>query len=219
MVLQLARTLGLPLREQNRLLQAAGFAPAFSELPLSSPRLDHVRAAVRQLLEGHEPYPATVVDWRWNVVDRNAASDLFTEDVAPELLAPPVNVMRLCLHPAGLASRIVDLAGFRARLLDRLRRQLDVMPDPQLAALQRQLIGYPGADGRSDDAQSADASDAVWPFRIRHGNRVLAFLTTVAAFGTPLDITVSELVIESFFPADAETAAFLRARAKRRRPR
>jgi transcriptional regulator with XRE-family HTH domain len=219
MVLQLARTLGLPLREQNRLLQAAGFAPAFSELPLGSPRLDTVRAAVRQLLEGHEPYPATVVDWRWNVVDRNTASDLFTEDVAPELLAPPVNVMRLCLHPAGLAPRIVGLAGFRARLLDRLRRQLDVMPDPQLAALQRQLVGFPGDDGRSDEAEPAGAGDAVWPFRIRHGNRTLAFLTTVATFGTPLDITVSELVIESFFPADAETAAFLRARTRRRRPR
>ena len=93
------------------------------------------------------------------------------------------------------------------------------MPDPQLAALQRQLIGFPGANGRSDDTEPAGASDAVWPFRIRHGNRTLAFLTTVAAFGTPLDITVSELVIDSFFPADAETAAFLRSRTKRRRSR
>jgi transcriptional regulator with XRE-family HTH domain len=216
MVLQLARTLGLPLREQNRLLQAAGFAPAFSELPFGSPRLDHVRAAVRQLLEGHEPYPATLLDWRWNVVEMNAACDLFTEDVPAELMTPPVNVMRLCLHPAGLAPRIVDLASFRARLLDRLRRQLDVLPDPQLEALRRQLAGYPGGDGPSDHAEAAGASDAVWPLRIRRGDRTLSFFTTVATFGTPLDITVSELVLESFFPADAETASFLRAHAKRR---
>jgi transcriptional regulator with XRE-family HTH domain len=225
MVLQLARTLDLPLREQNRLLQAAGFAPAFSELPLGSPRLEPVRAAVRQLLEGHEPYPAALIDCRWNVVERNRASDLFIEGVAPKLLVAPINVMRLCLHPAGLAPRIVGLKQFRARLLDRLRRQLDVMPDPRIDALQRELTGYPAAlsdgpdgdhvadRGQTDDVGPAGGGDAVWLLRLRAGGRMLTFFTTVAAFGTPLDITVSELVIESFFPADAETAAVLRSRA------
>lgn len=215
MVLHLARQLDLPLREQNRLLQAAGYAPAYSELPLDAPGMDPVRAAVRQLLDGHEPYPAALLDWRWNLVDRNAATDLFLDDVAPELLAPPVNVMRLCLHPGGLAPRIVDLAAFRARLLHRLRRQLDVMPDARLEALQRELKAYPGG-APGPEPKLAGGDDVVWPLRIRHRDRTLAFFTTVAAFGTPLDITVSELVIESFFPADEATAAVLRARQRRR---
>jgi transcriptional regulator with XRE-family HTH domain len=216
MVLHLARQLQVPLREQNRLLQAAGYAPAYTELPLDAPGMEPVRAAVRQLLAGHEPYPATLLDWRWNVVDRNAATDLFLEELAPELLAPPVNVMRLCLHPGGLAPRIVDLSAFRARLLDRLRRQLDVMPDAELEALHRELKGYPGGAPAS---APAGGNEAVWPLRMRHRDRTLAFFTTVAAFGTPLDITVSELVIESFFPADEPTAAVLRARQRRKRPR
>jgi transcriptional regulator with XRE-family HTH domain len=215
MLLSLARQLHLPLREQNRLLQAGGYAPAYSELPLDAPGMDLVRAAVRQLLAGHEPYPATLLDWRWNVVDRNAATDLFLEEVAPELLVPPVNVMRLCLHPAGLAPRIVDLAAFRARLLDRLRRQLDVMPDAALQALHRELKGYPAGEPGSEP-KPPGGDEVVWPLRIRHGDRTLAFFTTVAAFGTPLDITVSELVIESFFPSDEPTAAVLRARQRRR---
>jgi transcriptional regulator with XRE-family HTH domain len=217
MILHLARQLGLPLREQNRLLQAAGYAPAYSELALDAPGMDPVRAAVRQLLNGHEPYPATLLDWRWNVVDRNAATDLFLEDIAPDLLAPPINVMRLCLHPAGLAPRIVDLPAFRARLLERLRRQVDVMPDAALEALQRELKGYPSGQPGAESKQ-AGSDEVVWPFRIRYRGRMLAFFTTVAAFGTPLDITVSELVIESFFPADETTAAVLRTRQRRRRP-
>jgi transcriptional regulator with XRE-family HTH domain len=221
MILQLARQLDLPLREQNRLLQAAGYAPAYTELPLDAPGMDPVRAAVRQLLNGHEPYPATLLDWRWNIVERNAATDLFLEDVAPELATPPINVMRLCLHPAGLAPRIVDLAAFRGRLLHRLRRQLDVMPDAGLDALLRELKGYPGAEPGAGQGgggpRPAGGDDVVWPLRIRHRDRTLAFFTTVAAFGTPLDITVSELVIESFFPADETTAAVLRTRQRRRR--
>jgi transcriptional regulator with XRE-family HTH domain len=217
MILNLARQLGLPLREQNRLLQAAGYAPAYSELAFDAPGMDPVRSAVRQLLNGHEPYPATLLDWRWNVVDRNAATDLFLDGVAADLLTPPINVMRLCLHPAGLAPRIVDLPAFRARLLDRLRRQLDVMPDAGLERLQRELKGYTSGQINSEPKQ-AGGDEVVWPFRIRHGDRTLTFFTMVAAFGTPLDITVSELVIESFFPADATTAAVLRTRQRRRPP-
>ena len=217
MILHLARQLDLSLREQNRLLQAAGYAPAYSELPLDAPGMDPVRTAVRQLLAGHEPYPATLLDWRWNVVERNAATDLFLEDVAPHLLAPPINVMRLCLHPGGLAPRIVDLAAFRARLLVRLRRQLDVMPDARLEALQRELKAYPSGEPGSEP-EPASGDEVVWTLRIRHRDRTLAFFTTVAAFGTPLDITVSELVIETFFPADEPTATLLRTRQRRRRP-
>ena len=213
MVLHLAAQLEVPLRERNRLLQAAGYAPAYSELPLESPRMQPVRVAVRQLLAGHEPYPATAVDRCWNVVDRNAATNLFTEGVVPDLLEPPINVMRLCLHPGGLAPCIVELAAFRARLLGRLRRQLDVMPEASLAALYRELQELPG-DAPDDDADAPPAEDVVWPFRFRHKGRILAFFTTVTAFGTPLEITVSELVIEAFFPADTETAEFLHARAR-----
>jgi transcriptional regulator with XRE-family HTH domain len=214
MLLNLAKQLDLPLREQNRLLQAAGYAPEYSELPLDSPHMTHVRAAIRQLLVGHEPYPATLLDARWNVVDRNTAIDLFLEGVAPELLKPPINAMRLCLHPAGLAPRIVNLASFRSRLLGRLRRQLDVRPDDWLEALYRMLQSYPCEQAQSE-TETAAPDDVIWPFRIRHQDRELSFFTTIAAFGTPLDITVSELAIESFFPADAATAEFLQARSKR----
>src|SRR5262249_17853649 len=180
MLLSLARQLDLPLREQNRLLQAAGYAPAYTELPLDAPGMDPVRAAVRQLLNGHEPYPATLLDWRWNIVERNAATDLFLEGVAAELAAPPINVMRLCLHPAGVPPGIVDLAALRGRLLHRLRRQLDVMPDARLEGLQRELKGYPGAEPGVGPARPAGGDDVVWPLRIRHRDRTLAFFTTVA---------------------------------------
>ena len=212
MVLRLATQLDVPLRERNRLLQAAGFAPAYAERPLASPPMAPVRDAVRQLLTGHEPYPATVLDRRWNVVDRNAATDLFTEGVAVELLQPPINVMRLCLHPGGLAPSIAGLGAFRARLLGRLRRQIEVAPDPGLEALLHELQGYPGEP--RPDGPEPGSEDVVWPFRLRRGDLVLAFFTTVATFGTPLDVTVSELVIEAFFPADASTAAFLQARGR-----
>jgi transcriptional regulator with XRE-family HTH domain len=208
MVLHLAEQLDLPLRERNRLLLAAGYAPVYAETALEAPRLAEVRAAVRQLLAGHEPYPAAVVDRGWNLVDANASVALFTEGAAPDLLAPPINVLRVSLHPEGMAPHIVNLGEWRAHLLGRLRRQVTLTADPELARLYDELRAYP-CDQPEPEIELPGPGDVVVPLRIRYHGQVLAFFSTVATFGTPLDITVAELVIESFFPADAATAAVL----------
>ncbi len=209
LVLQLAEHLDVPLRERNRLLLAAGYAPVFGETPLDAPRMSAVRAAVGQVLAGHEPYPAAVVDRGWNLVDANRSLALLTDLVDPRLLAPPANVLRASLHPDGLAPHIANLAEWRAHLLARLRRQVDLTADPGLEALLAELRGYPG--GPELPALPA-AGEIVIPLRLRAGGGELAFLSTIAAFGTPLDVTVAELLIESFYPADPATAAALRAR-------
>jgi len=209
MVLHLTEQLDLPLRERNRLLLAAGYAPVYSETPLAAPQLSAVRAAVRQVLVGHEPYPAVVVDRGWNLVDANASLAVFTDGVAPELLAPPVNVLRVSLHPDGMAPQIVNLGEWRAHLLGRLRRQVALTADAALADLYNELCAYP-CDRPEPEIEAPGPGDIVVPLRIRHGDRELTFFSTVATFGTPLDVTVAELVIESFFPADAETTATLR---------
>jgi transcriptional regulator with XRE-family HTH domain len=208
MVLHLAEHLDLPLRERNHLLLAAGYAPVYGENPLDSPQLAAVRTAVRQLLTSHEPYPAAVVDRAWNLVDANASLTLFTAGAAPELLAPPANVLRVSLHPGGLAPRIVNLGEWRAHLLGRLHRQVSMTADPALSELYDELRGYP-CDLPVPEVELPGPGDVVVPLRIRHEGRELAFFSTVATFGTPLDVTVAELVIESFFPANAETVAAL----------
>lgn len=208
MVLHLAEQLDVPLRERNHLLLAAGYAPVYAETALDSPQMSAVRAAVRRVLAGHEPYPAVVVDRRWDLVDANASLALFTDGVAPELLAPPANVLRVSLHPAGLAPRIVNLGEWRAHLLGRLRRQLVLDGDAELARLYEELRAYP-CDQPEPEVEVPGPGEIVVPLRIRHGGRELAFLSTVATFGTPRDITVAELAIESFFPADPDTAAVL----------
>jgi transcriptional regulator with XRE-family HTH domain len=214
MVLRLAEQLELPLRERNHLLLAAGYAPVYAETALDNPHLSAVRAAVRQLLTGHEPYPAVVVDRGWNLVDANASVTLLTEGVAPALLAPPVNVLRVSLHPDGMASRIVNLGEWRAHLLGRLRREVALTADAALADLYDELRAYP-CDRPAPESEIPGPGDIVIPLRIRHGDRELAFFSTVATFGTPLDVTVAELTIESFFPADAETASILHHDAAR----
>jgi hypothetical protein len=167
-----------------------------------------VRDAVRQILTGHEPYPAVVVDRGWHLLDANRAVSVLTDLVAPALLVPPVNVLRASLHPDGLAPHILNLAEWRAHLLGRLRGQVEITADPELAALHAELSAYPGGDG----ANGASAPDQlVVPLRVSHGARTLSFLSTVATFGTPVDITVAELSMESFYPADQATAATLRA--------
>ena len=147
MVLHLADCLEVPLRERNRLLLAAGYAPVFTESPLTSTRLANVREAVHHVLAGHEPYPAVVVDRSWHLVDASSGVALLTEGVAPELLEPPANVLRVALHPAGMAPRIINLGQWREHLLDRLRRQVIASGDDELAALYEELRGYPGQVG------------------------------------------------------------------------
>ena len=208
MVLRLADTLDVPLRERNHLLLAAGYAPVYGEAALDAPQMAAVRQAIRLVLKAHEPFPAVVVDRGWNLVDANATIDLLTAGAAPQLLEPPVNVLRLALSPDGLAPRIVNLAEWRAHLLARLRREIAVSADERLIELLDELRQYPG-DKR--DVEPPGSGDVVVPLRIRTDLGELRFLSTVATFGTPLDVTVAELSIESFFPANPETADALRA--------
>ena len=205
LVLHLAEELDVPLRARNKLLVAAGFAPVFDESPLSATPLPQVAAAVRHVLAGHQPYPALVVDRRWDLIDANDAVFALLDGVAPELLEPPANVLRLSLHPEGLAPRIANLPAWRAHLLHRLRRQVDATADAELEHLYDELVSYPG--GSPDDAGPDDALVAL--LHLRAGDDVLTFVSTVTTFGTPVDVTTDELTIEAFYPADARTAALL----------
>jgi transcriptional regulator with XRE-family HTH domain len=212
MILRLAEQLGLPLRERNHLLLAGGYAPVYAESALDSPHMAAVRGAVRQLMTSHEPYPAVVVDRSWNMVDSNASSELFGEGCAPWLLEPPANALRISLHPDGMAARIVNLGEWRAHLLSELRQQIALTRDPEVCELYDELRGYP-CDQPEPDVEVPGPGSIFVPLRIRHQGRELAFFSTIATFGTPLDITMAELAIESFFPADEDTRAFLHSRA------
>ena len=211
MVLRLADQLEVPLRERNQLLLAGGYAPVYSQAALDAPEMSEVRAAVRQVLTGHEPYPAAAVDRHWNLVEANSGIALMTADVDGELLEVPPNAMRLALHPGGLAPRIANLGEWRAHLLSRLRRQVALTADPVLSELLDEVRAYP-CDDDEPDVEIPAVGEVFVPLRLRHGDGdgELAFFSTVTTFGTPLDVTVAELAIESFFPADEATSAALR---------
>jgi transcriptional regulator with XRE-family HTH domain len=216
MVLKLAEHMAVPLRQRNRLLMAAGFAPGYGERPLDDPTLKPALSAVELVLKGHEPCPAIAVDKGWNMVLANAAIAPFLADIEDaSLLEPPVNVLRLSLHPKGLAPRIVNLDAWRTHLIERLRLQIDASADPALAELERELSSYPGRTKNSGRSWDAAANVAV-PLQLRMEGRILSFISTITIFGTPLDVTLSELAIESFFPADAETGEYLRELSARR---
>ncbi|MEO8114066.1 MAG: helix-turn-helix transcriptional regulator [Phenylobacterium sp.] len=208
MVLHLADQLAVPLRERNVMLVAAGFAPVFPERALDDPALAAARRAVDVILAGHEPYPALVVDQRWNLVAANRAVAPILAGVDPELLAEPVNVMRVALHPKGLAPRTANLAEWRLHLLDRLRRQVDLTADPALIALLAELKTYPVPP--ASDRRPEDYGGVAVPFQLLTDEGVLSFYGTTTVFGTPVDITLAELTLETFFPADAATAEALR---------
>ena len=205
MIMRLTEHLGVPLRERNLLLLAGGFAPAYPQHSLDSPELDNVRAALRQVLAGHEPYPAVVVDRWWDLQDANSAIAVLTEGCSPDLLTPPVNVLRLSLHPQGMAPRIANLSQWRAHLLCQLRHRAQALADARLAELHAELAGYPGG---IDDTVPPDG--VVLPLRYRLGDRELALFSISASVGTATDVTVEELAIEAFYPADPATAAAFR---------
>ena len=209
MVMALAEQLDVPLRERNGLLLAAGYAPAYRHSDLADPELGPVRDALERVLAGHEPYPAVIVDRHWGMVAANEAVTLLTAGVAGHLLEPPANVLRLALHPEGLAPRVANLGEWREHLLDRLGRQAVASGDPALAALQRELQSYPGGERTSPPDLSAGAIAV--PLRLRHDGGELVFISTVTTFGTALDVTLAELSIEAFLPGDAATAQRLRA--------
>jgi transcriptional regulator with XRE-family HTH domain len=233
MILRLTEQLDVPLRDRNTVLLAGGYAPAYPEHRLDGPELAAVRSALRNVLAGHDPYPAVVINRWWELLDGNTAVGLLTEGVAAELLTPPVNVLRLSLHPDGMAPRIVNLAEWRAHLLARLRRQMAATGDARLAGLYEELRGYPGGGnaapgetvtpgggtaspggGRPEPAGERGVparADVVVPLRYRHAGRELSFFSMTAVIGTPMDVTIEELAIESFYPADEVTAQILRA--------
>ncbi len=209
MVLRLAEELEVPLRDRNHLLLAAGYAPAFGQRGLEEPEMGPVRDALDRLLAAHEPFPALVVDRHWGMIAANRALGLLTAGTAAHLLEPPVNVLRLALHPEGLAPRIANLGQWRAHLLDRLGRQAVVSGDPALATLYDELAAYPGGDPA--EAHDLAAIDVATPLRLHDGDAgVLTFISTITTFGTAVDVTVSELSLEAFLPADAATADALR---------
>ncbi len=214
MILHLAEHLEVPLRERNRVLLAAGYAPVYAEPALDTPQMAPVRTALKQILIGHEPNPALAVDMNWNMVDANGSIDLFLDGVPAELLAPPVNALRLSLHPKGMADRIVNLAEWRGHLFERLQRQIEISGSTELAALHRELLDYPGGE---QPPGLPEPEQAVVPLRLRHNGAELAFISAMTVFGTPMNVTVAELAIESFFPADPATAEFLRDRAQSKR--
>ncbi|MFL5866448.1 MAG: helix-turn-helix domain-containing protein [Thermoleophilaceae bacterium] len=215
-ILRLAEQLDVPFRERNDLLLAAGHAPAFPERSLEDPELASVRDALELILTEHEPYPAVVVDRHWNLVAANSAMGLVASLVEPDLLSPPVNVMRVGLHPRGLAPSIVNLDQVRAYFITRLQRQVAVTADAELAALLEEVAGYPARE-RDPPAHPADTGIA-GPVRIRAPDGAeLSFFGMFATFETPFEVTTSELAIEFAFPADRATAEALTNLARDRR--
>ena len=206
MVLNLAERLDVPLRERNILLVSAGYAPVFAERALTDPALASAREAVDLVLKGHEPYPALAIDRHWTLLAANAAVMRLIAGAAPALLRPPVNVLRLSLSPEGLAPRIANLAEWRAHLLARLRRQIELTADAALSALLNELERFPAPRAPASAASAPSHQSVVVPLRLASETGVLSFLSTTTVFGTPIDITLSELALESFFPADRATA-------------
>ncbi|YCK36007.1 helix-turn-helix domain-containing protein [Actinomadura sp. ATCC 39365] len=209
MVLRLAENLGVPLRERNRLLVAAGHAPVVRERPLKDPHLASARNVLEQILRGHEPYPALAVDRRWNLLFANSAIDVFLEGVDAELLRPSVNMMRLGLHPGGFASRLLNLGQVRGFLLPRLARQVARSGDAELSALYEEVQSY----GPAGDPRPPDPAEIALPIRIRHRGAELCFVNTITTFGAAFDVTLDEIAVEAYFPADDDTAHFFRTAA------
>jgi transcriptional regulator with XRE-family HTH domain len=214
MVLALAEGLEIPLRERNTLLLAAGFAPRYQSRPLEDAALSPARDAVQRLLDAHDPYPGIVIDRCWNIVGTNSAASALTAGLPDELLGPPANVYRLSLHPDGLAARTLNFADWAGYLVHQLRRTIALTGDPGLVALEEEVRGYPGVAAAATARGAApDGTSLLIPFVLDvGGGRRLSMFTTLTTFGTPLDVTLAELAVELFYPADAESADLLRAR-------
>lgn len=215
MVLALAEGLDVPLRERNTLLLAAGFAPRYQSRSLEDAALSPARAAVQRLLDAHDPYPGVVIDRCWNIVGTNAAASALTAGLPAELLGPPANIYRLSLHPDGLAGRTLNFREWAAYLLHQLRRTIALTADPGLQALYDEVRGYPGvASATAARSAPPDSAGALLiPFVLdAGGGQPLSMFTTLTTFGTPLDVTLAELAVELFYPADAATASLLQGR-------
>ncbi|NUR40704.1 MAG: helix-turn-helix transcriptional regulator [Streptomyces sp.] len=210
MVLRLAEHLDVPVRERNALLLAAGYAPYYPETPLDAPALDALRDGIERLIQGYEPYPALVLDAMYNVVAANRGILTLLDGIPERLLEPPLNAMRLTLHPEGMAPRIRNLRAWRGHLLEQMERQIALRRSERLRALYEEVAAYPLA--REDEDRGEELEAAAYfalPMRIEHEGRVLSFISSISTFNTPMDVTVAELAIETFVPADPATAKYL----------
>jgi transcriptional regulator with XRE-family HTH domain len=218
LVLAIAHHLDVPLRERNTLLLAAGYAPRYSQVSLGEPEVELVRASLQRMLDAHDPYPGVVIDRRWDVVLANRAAQGLLAGVRPELLGPPLNVYRVCLHPDGLSARTLNLTAWAAYLLGQLRRTIVLTGDPSLEALHTELLAYPGMREAADLAASGhidawERPQLLVPLRLAVGAAELSLFTTLTTFGTPQDVTLDELAVELFFPADEPSEHLLRSLA------
>ncbi|WP_055493815.1 helix-turn-helix domain-containing protein [Streptomyces sp. TP-A0356] len=210
MVLRLAEHLQVPVRERNALLLAAGYAPRYPQTPLDDPSMAALRAGVERLIQGYEPYPALVVNATYDVVAANRGVAMLLEGVPDRLLAPPLNAMRLTLHPEGLAPRIRNLRAWRDHLLAQMDRQIALQRSEALRALYEEVAAYPVPE-LTEPEPGEHASYFALPMQIEHDGRVLSFISSISTFNTPMDVTVAELAIETFLPADPSTVKYLRA--------
>lgn len=217
LVLAVAEHLDVPLRERNTMLLAAGYAPRYSQRALDDPAMQRVRASLQRMLDAHDPYPGVVIDRLWNVMLANAAAGALTDGVPAELLQPTLNVFRVCLHPDGLAGRTANFDDWASYLLRQLRRSVQLTGDAALEALEAEIIAYPNlAHLRAhfpgpDGIGQGDDPPLLVPFQLLAGPVELSFFTTLTTFGTPRDVTLEELCVELFFPADDRTEQLLRA--------
>ncbi|MFF1476425.1 helix-turn-helix domain-containing protein [Streptomyces sp. NPDC058301] len=211
MILRLAEHLEVPVRERNALLLAAGYAPQYAETALDDPSMGALREGMERLLRGYEPFPALIVDGTYTVLAANRGIAMLAEGVPERLLAPPLNAMRLTLHPQGLAPRIRNLRQWRGHLLEQMERQIALLRSDTLRELYEEVAAHPVPDAVDDDTPDHTVVPFALPMRIEHRGTVLSFISTIATFNTPMDVTVSELAIETFLPADPETFAYLQS--------
>ncbi|MEV8308623.1 helix-turn-helix transcriptional regulator [Streptomyces flavidovirens] len=214
MVLRLAEHLDVPVRERNALLLAAGYAPQYTETPLDDPALGALREGIEQLLAGYEPYPALVVDGSYTVVAANRGITMLLDGLPEHLLTPPLNAMRITLHPEGLAPRIRNLREWRGHLLAQMERQIALVRSEALRAVYDEVAGYPVAEREAGDAPGPEAAPYPYfalPLQVEHDGHVLSFVSSISTFNTPMDVTVAELAIETFLPADPATVKYLQS--------
>ena len=212
LLLTLADNLEVPLRQRNVLLLAAGYAPRYAETSFDATSMERIRANLQRLLDAHEPYPAVVIDRLWNVVLANTAIARLAADLPDDLVEPPMNVFRVCLHPEGLARQTINFAEWAAYLLDQLRLAVALNPDDAMRQLADEVASYPNLPDRSRwSSTTTDEPTLLVPLRLRVGATELSMFTTLTTFGTPQDITLAELAVEMFFPADDASDAVLRA--------
>jgi hypothetical protein len=212
-VLAIAEHLNVPLRERNTLLMAAGFAPRFHETPLDAPDMERMTRSLQRMLDAHHPYPGVVLDRQWNVVLTNMAAAVLASGLPPELTGPPLNIFRVSLHPDGLARRTLNFDEWGSYLVTQLRRQVALTGDPHLTALLEEVSAYPNVRELTSRRgwMAWPETSLLIPFRVDFDGVEMSMFTTLTTFGTPRDITLDELAVELFFPADDATEAILRS--------